>query len=288
MYFSFMKEFDFLFTDWATIQHWLIISGISTATFLLFLFLARKFKAFLRVRLIRRMDDDLLASFLSGLFGSIVILIGLLVVLRIIGLTGVVSGILAGAGISAFIIGFALKDIGENFLAGIILAFKRPFRVGDVVDINGMRGQVLTLNLRDTQIKTADGKDVFIPNGIILKYPLINFTIDGFLRYDFMVGLDYGSNYQEAVDLIKATIATVPGVLKGNKIPEVWVVELAESTLNIHVTFWIDTFERAISDAVVKSNAIIQVLTALEKAGYNMPARIIELKNHQGKSLKTS
>ncbi|HAZ24509.1 MAG TPA: mechanosensitive ion channel protein MscS, partial [Algoriphagus sp.] len=101
-----------------------------------------------------------------------------------------VSGLLAGAGITAFVIGFALKDIGENFLAGILLAFKRPFKVGDTVDINGIRGVVLNLNLRDTQIKTPDGKDVFIPNATIIKNPLVNFTIDGFLRYDFIVGLD--------------------------------------------------------------------------------------------------
>ncbi|WP_296699475.1 mechanosensitive ion channel family protein [Algoriphagus sp.] len=283
-----MEEFDFISVDWPMIKHVLIISGISILTFLVFLFFARKSKAFLKVRLIRRMDDDLLANFLAGIFSAIVIMIGLLVVFRIIGLTGVVSGLLAGAGISAFIIGFALKDIGENFLAGIILAFKRPFRVGDIVDISGMRGQVLTLNLRDTQIKTGDGKDVFIPNGVILKNPLINFTIDGYLRYDFIVGLDYGSDYHGAVDLIKSTIKKIPGVLNENKAPAVWVVDLAESTLNIQVTFWVDTFEREISDAVVKSNAIIEVLTALEKAGFNMPARIIELKNHQDKSLRTS
>lgn len=283
-----MEEFDFLSLDWSSLKHVLIISGIAILTFLVFLYLARKSKTFLRIRLIRRMDDDLLANFLAGIFSSLVILAGLLVVFRIIGLTGVVSGLLAGAGISAFIIGFALKDIGENFLAGIILAFKRPFRVGDIVDINGMNGQVLTLNLRDTQIKTADGKDVFIPNGVILKNPLINYTIDGFLRYDFIIGLDYGSDYQGAIDLIKKEIIDVPGVLNGAKSPEVWVTDLAESTLNIQVTFWVNTFERSISDAVVKSGAILQVLTALEKAGYNMPARIIELKNHQNKSLKTS
>ena len=234
------------------------------------------------------MDDDLLANFLAGIFGSGVILIGLLVVFRIIGLTGVISGMLAGAGISALIIGFALKDIGENFLAGIILAFKRPFRVGDIVDISGIRGQVLMLNLRDTQIKTGDGKDVFIPNGMILKNPLVNFTIDGFLRYDFIVGLDYGSNYQEAVDLIRTTIVQVPGKLGERKAPEVWVTELAESTLNIQVTFWVNTFERTISDAVVKSSAILMVLTTLEKGGFNMPARIVELKNYRDKELKTS
>jgi small-conductance mechanosensitive channel len=106
-----------------------------------------------------------------------------MVVFRFVGLTGVVSGLLAGAGISAFIIGFALKDIGENFLAGILLAFKRPFRVGDLVDIGGIRGTVLILNLRDTQIKTPDGKDVFIPNANIIKNPLVNFTIDGFISF---------------------------------------------------------------------------------------------------------
>ena len=283
-----MEDFEILSMDWSTIQHWLIIGGLALGTFLIFLFLARKSRTLLSRRLIKRMDDDLLANFLAGVFGSIVILIGLLVVFRIIGLTGVISGMLAGAGISAFIIGFALKDIGENFLAGIILAFKRPFRVGDIVDINGMRGQVLTLNLRDTQIKTGDGKDVFIPNGMILKNPLINYTIDGFLRYDFIIGLDYGSDYDSAVDLIKSSIIRVEGVLSGIKEPEVWVVDLAESTLNIQVTFWVDTFERSISDAVVKSKAILEVLTALEKAGFNMPARIVELKNHQGKALKTS
>lgn len=283
-----MNEFEALAPEWPELKHWLIIGGIALATFLIFLFLARKSRTLLSKRLIKRMDDDLLANFLAGIFGSIVILVGLLVVFRIIGLTGVISGMLAGAGISAFIIGFALKDIGENFLAGIILAFKRPFRVGDIVDISGMRGQVLTLNLRDTQIKTGDGKDVFIPNGMILKNPLINFTIDGYLRYDFIVGLDYGSNYQQAVDLIRNTIIQVPGVLGEIKSPEVWVIELAESTLNIQVTFWVDTFEREISDAVVKSSAILTVLEALEKADFNMPGRIVELKNYRGKKLKTS
>jgi small-conductance mechanosensitive channel len=104
------------------------------------------------------MDDPLLANFLSVIFRLLVILVGFLVVFRFVGLTGVVSGLLSGAGISAFIIGFALKDIGENFLAGILLAFKRPFRVGDLVDIGGIRGTVLTLNLCDTQFKLPTGR----------------------------------------------------------------------------------------------------------------------------------
>ncbi|MCE7055335.1 mechanosensitive ion channel family protein [Algoriphagus sp. AGSA1] len=283
-----MKLFEHFSLEWSILQQWLIIAGIALAVFLAFLFLARKSRNLLRNRLIKRMDDHLLADFLAGIFGTLVILAGLLVVFRIIGLNGVISGMLAGAGISAFIIGFALKDIGENFLAGIILAFKRPFRVGDIVDINGLKGKVLTLNLRDTQIKTGDGKDVFIPNAVIIKNPLINFTIDGFLRYDFIIGLDYGSDYQAAIDLIRKTILQVPGVLESPKVPGVWVMELAESTLNVQVTFWVNTFQRTISDPEVKTQAILKVLTTLEKAGFNMPAHVVELKNYQGKDFKSS
>lgn len=262
--------------------------GISLGIIIVFFFLANILQKLLKRRLLKRMNDPLLANFISVVFRLIIILVGFMIVFRFVGLTGVVTGVLTGAGISAFIIGFALKDIGENFLSGIILAFKPPFRIGDFVDINGFRGQILSLNLRDTQIKTNDGKDVFIPNATIIKNPLINFTIDGFLRYDFIIGLDYGSDYKAAMELILNTVSKVPGVLSDQKSPNVWVSDLVESTLNLQVTIWVDTFDRGILDVVVKSNAILEVLTALEKAGYNLPARIIELKNHQGKNLKTS
>jgi small-conductance mechanosensitive channel len=277
--------FDF---NWDETYGTLKIFGISLGIIILFYFLANVLQKFLKRKLLIRMDDPLLANFLSVIFRLLVILVGFMAVFRFVGLTGVVSGLLAGAGISAFIIGFALKDIGENFLAGILLAFKRPFRIGDLVDIGGIRGTVLTLNLRDTQIKTPDGKDVFIPNANIIKNPLVNFTIDGFLRYDFIIGLDYGSDYRKAIDLIKATISEVEGVLTESKNPNAWVFELGESTLNIQVVFWVDTFDRKIKDLEVRTNAIIAVLRALENGGFNMPAKIIELKNHQGLALKTS
>jgi len=283
-----MNSLDIFQTDWEGIESLLKTIGLSLAILLAFYFFANILQKFLKKRLLVRMDDPLLANFLSVVFRLIIILLGFLLVFRIIGLTGLVSGLLAGAGITAFVIGFALKDIGENFLAGILLAFKRPFRVGDIVDINGMGGVVLTLNLRDTQIKTSDGKDVFIPNATIIKNPLVNFTIDGYLRYDFIVGLDYGSDYQAARALILEAIQKVPGVLLDTKTPMVWVSDLAESTLNLQVTFWVDTFDRKIADLEVKSQAIIQVLTTLEKAGYNLPARVLEIKNYRDEPIKSS
>ncbi|MHA7130517.1 mechanosensitive ion channel family protein [Algoriphagus namhaensis] len=277
--------FDF---NWDETLSWLKTLGIALAILFAFFFLANFLQNLLKNRLVKRMDDPLLANFISVIFRLVILVIGFMVVFRVVGLTGVVSGLLAGAGITAFVIGFALKDIGENFLAGILLAFKRPFRVGDIVDIAGQRGTVLTMNLRDTQLKTLDGKDVFIPNATIIKNPLTNFTIDGFLRYDFIIGLDYGSDYHKAMEVILQEVQQVDGVLTDAKKPSVWIADLAESTLNLQVTFWVDTFDRTRSDMRTKTEAIIAVLEALEKAGFNLPSKIIELKNYQGNSLETS
>lgn len=264
------------------------ITGIALAILIGFYLLANFLQRKLKVRLVRRMDDPLLANFLSVFFRLSILMVGLMIVFRVVGLTGVVSGLLAGAGISAFVIGFALKDIGENFLAGILLAFKRPFRIGDMVNIDNLRGKVITLNLRDTQIKTVDGKDVFIPNAQIIKNPLINFTIDGYLRYDFTVGLDYGSDYQRAIDVIQEVVPTIEGVLKNRKKANVWITDLAESTLNLQVTFWVDTLDDALGDMDIRTQVIIHTLQALEREGFNLPSKIIELKNHQDHPLKTS
>ncbi len=98
--------------------------------------------------------------------------------MQTLGLTGVAGGLLAGAGISAFIFGFAFKDIAENFLGGVILAFNRPFSLNDTIVIREFSGHIVALNFRTTHIKTFDEGDVFIPNSIVIKEPLTNLTRD--------------------------------------------------------------------------------------------------------------
>lgn len=242
-----------------------VVLGILILVF--FIYISKWIKNILSRRLNKTTKDPLLADFIAAGVRGIILIFGLTLLFRFLGLTGMVSGILAGAGITAFIIGFALKDIGENFLAGILLAFKRPFRVGDIVEINGMRGRVLALNLRDTQIKTQDGKDVFLPNATIIKNPLINFTIDGFLSYNFTVNLNHDSDYTKALFLIEETIKKVPGVLGGNKKPAVNVAEMTASSLNVTVTYWVNTHNRSKPDPKVRSNAILAVLSELKNAG---------------------
>ncbi len=252
-----------------------------------FLFTARYVQGLTKRRLVNRMDDTLMASFMARTVKGIYLILGFLIILSLLELTGIAGNILAGAGLSAIILGFAFKDIGENFLAGVIMAFRRPFRQGDIIKSGDVQGTVLQLNIRDTQVKTIDGKDVFIPNGQILKNPLHNYTIDGYLRYQFMVGLDYGSDIERAIQVIKGALVQVEGILSGEKGPTVMVNELASSTINLEVYFWIGDFSPKTSIARVKTQAMVRTVKALEQAGYYMPGNILEIKNYHDADLKT-
>lgn len=130
---------------------------------LLVLYLARKISRFGKTQLNQRMEDPLLAQFFARVIRWLVLVIGFLIILRIVGLGAAAASLLAGTGITAFIIGFAFKDIGENFLAGILMAFKRPFRIGDTIETNGITGVIKGLTLRDTHLKTLMEKMFMYP-----------------------------------------------------------------------------------------------------------------------------
>jgi small conductance mechanosensitive channel len=252
-----------------------------------FLFTARYVHRLLRKKLISEMDDILLANFITRTVKIFYHLLGLMIILSILDLTGFAGSLLAGAGLSAVIVGFAFKDIAENFLAGVIMAFRRPFRKGDIIQSGDVQGTVLQLNIRDTQVKTFDGKDVFIPNGQILKNALFNYTIDGYLRYDFTIGLDYGSDVVKAIEIIHQTLSKVKGILTEEKKITVMVKELNTSTIDLDVFFWIGDFSPNTSIAKVKTEAMVGCVRALEGAGFYLPGNVLELKNYNDSKLET-
>jgi small conductance mechanosensitive channel len=237
---------------------------IALLVLLLVWFIARSIRRISDVRLKKQMEDPLLAEFLAMMIRFVVIILGLLIALRILGLGGITAGILAGAGITAFIIGFALRDIGENFLAGILLAFKRPFKVGDFVESGVIKGNVMALSIRDTHLKTPDGKDVYIPNANIIKNPLINYTIDGFLRFDIATSLPAGSDYQKNMRQMKAAVEKVEGVIRKRRAVTVNVSGLAPGKVDITVSFWIDTFTAKNNSDYIRSQVMLRVQDVIE------------------------
>ena len=105
------------------------------------------------------------------------------------------------------------------------MAFRRPFRIGDLIEVQGMRGRVKKMSLRETNIKTLDGKDVFIPNSIILKNPLENFTYNQLLRSEFFINVDYSEDLEKVMKDILHIINSFEEVEK-NPHASVYVQEI--------------------------------------------------------------
>jgi len=232
------------------------------------IFIARRIKRFANSRLEKSARDPLLSQFLSEIVRFIVIVLGVVIVLGIAGLGGAASKIMAGAGITAFIIGFAFKDIGENFLAGIILAFKRPFHVGDIIESNGQKGKVSGMSLRETSLKTFDGKDVFMPNSMILNTPLINYTVDIFNRIEFTVSIPMTSDIEKAMQTIKNVLKEKKEILEEEKMPMVYVDAIAPPNVTLMIRFWMKSMEEQEEGSQIKSEMIQKVIAALRNEGY--------------------
>lgn len=238
---------------------------------------------FARKRISARTDDPLMSKFLGTAIKYLIIIITIMLALRAAGLAGVATGILTAAGASAVVLGFAFKDIGENFIAGIILAFNRPFDVDDTVMVGSNFGKVKTLDLRYTKLKTFDGKDVYIPNSDVLTEPVTNYTEDGFYRWDFVIGIAYEDNIEGAKETVLRALEDEPNVIN-DEIHENFVIEdeLATSTVNLKVFFWVDTKDFRKQAMITKGNVVRKVKEALEDDGYYMPADIQEIKLYGG------
>lgn len=257
--------------------------GLGLIVLSLFVLLSWLIKSIITKRIKPKTKNPLLAVFLGKLVAFAITITGFVFFLNVIGLGGIAKHIMAGAGITTFIIGFAFKDIGENFLSGILMAFKSPFKIGDLIETNGTIGYVNELNTRDSVIKTLDGIDVFIPNSQLIKAPLFNYTIDGFLRYEIAIGLDYSSDIKKIKEIINKALLNIPEVLQGDKKPVVVIDELAVSTVNVKVLYWIDTFKsksRAFH-LQVKTKVMETLLDEFNADNVYLPADIIEVKNYK-------
>ncbi len=230
-------------------------------------------------KLKQKAHDQLMSGFLAQAIKLVLVVLIFLLALHVAGLSGIAGALMATFGASAVVLGFAFKDIAENFLAGIILAFNRPFRVNDTVKIEDIFGKVKEMEFRYTKITTFDGRNVYIPNGDVLKKPVYNYTEDGFFRADFVVGIAYENDIEKAKDLILQCIKNSEDVVNDEQHTSFSIVdELAASTVNLKVFFWVhtDDFRRGMLET--RSRLINKVKTILEENGFNLPADITELK----------
>jgi len=226
-----------------------------------------------------RTSDPLMSRFLGQTIRLLLLLAFIVISLEAAGLGNISAGIFATAGASAVILGFAFKDIGQNFISGVILSFNRPFDLNDTVEIGDNFGKVKALEFRYTKLKTFDGKDVYIPNADVITQPVTNYTEDGFFRWDFMVGVDYEDDINKAKAVILKALEDDPKVITDeDHVSYVAEDELATSTVNLKVMFWVDTTDYSRVATQTKGRVIGNVKQALMQNGFYLPADIQEIK----------
>ena len=199
------------------------------------------------------------------------LLAGLLVALDLLEATALVTAVLGSAGVVGIVLGFAFRDMAENYLSGILLSLRRPFEPGDHVRVDSYEGKVVSLSTRNTVMMTLDGNELRLPNATVFKAVLLNFTHNPRRRFSFQLGVAYAEDLRAAQDLGVATMAAMQGVL-ADPGPSASIERVGDSAVTINYYAWVD--QRQTDFVKARSEAIRLVKTALEDAGMDLPEPI--------------
>ncbi|MFP4571373.1 MAG: mechanosensitive ion channel domain-containing protein [Desulfobacterales bacterium] len=199
--------------------------------------LAVVIKEVLRGRILKDTEMEAgLKDSIVRITGYVLWLAGILVALRVVGISATALTVVFGAlGIG---IGFGLQNIFNNFLSGIILLFERPIQVGDVIEIGGIWGTVREINVRSTQVRTFDNADLIIPNSDFISQSLTNWSFrDARIRRTVEVGVAYGSDTELVRSILIEVAYQHPRILRRPH-PEVLFSDFGESALIFKLRFW--------------------------------------------------
>ncbi len=165
-------------------------------------------------------------------------------------------------------IGFGLQNIVNNLVSGIILAFERPVKIGDVVELGTEMGKVKEIGMRSSRIAKFDGSEVIVPNGDLLSGRIINWTMnDENRRLELIVGVGYGSDVDQVKSVIQSVLAANAQVLNWPK-PLILVREMNSSSLDFRVLFWINKIDEWLS---IQSDVLGEIYNQIRAAGIEIP-----------------
>ena len=212
--------------------------------------------------------DSTLADLLGRVASFFLAVLGLFVAAVIIFPAFRPGDLVAGLGITSVAIGFAFKDVLQNFFAGVLILWRRPFVVGDQIRVKEHEGTVEEITVRSTRLKTYDGERAVLPNGDVYTSAILVLTAYDRRRVRFTVGIGYTDSIEEARQTIHNVLRETEGVLDDPG-PWVYVTELAPSSVNFTVYFWAESQQAnvlAVSDRVATA-----VKLALDEAQIDLP-----------------
>ena len=227
--------------------------------------------------------SELAANLWRRIVRVFVIGAGILIALEILDATAVVGALLGAAGIAGIALGFAFRNIAENYLAGVLLSARNPFAIGDQVQIGEFIGKVVRLTSRDTVLMTLDGNHLRIPNSEIITSAMTNFSRNPLRRFGFVVGVSVDLDVVAARDLGIATLRQMKGVIPEPG-PQGLISELGDSRVQLNFFAWIDQRDTDILKA--RSEGIRLVKAAFDAAGIEMPEPIYRIRLRDAGPLK--
>jgi len=240
----------------------------------LIIYLIGKLTAAATVQIIKRNNfPKTYHAFFRKMVKGVFILIGFVIFLNLIGYNALAASLVAGGGLTAVVLGFAFKDIGENFLAGFFLTFSRPFTTDDLIQTEGITGIVESIELRHTHIRTLDGCDVFVPSSQLFTKPLYNFTRDGLRRGSFTVGIDYADDSGKAAKLLLKTAHETPGVLTSPE-PVVQIKSFEATFVEMQIFFWIEAKNQEKTLAMIKTLIMDRCRMSLLEHGFTVSSEV--------------
>ncbi|MEO6338620.1 MAG: mechanosensitive ion channel family protein [Caulobacteraceae bacterium] len=171
-------------------------------------------------------------------------------------------------GIGGVAIGFAFKDILQNFLAGILLLIRHPFRAGDEITSGQFTGTVESIETRATYIRTYDGQRIIVPNSVIYTEVVTVITAYDLLRSHYDVGIGYGDDVSAASQVALDAVKSVSGVLS-DPLPDILLWDLAGSSKNLRIRWWTRPTRSNVTH--IRSQVLQAVAEALSAAGVDLP-----------------
>jgi small-conductance mechanosensitive channel len=248
-----------------------MLPNLFVALFVLFLFyiLARVVRMVSRRVLNRISSRHSVNNLFASIFFIITVAIGLIISLNVLHLEQTVTSLLAGAGIIGLAIGFAFQDISANFISGVMLAFRQPIKVGDIIETQGYTGIVESIDLRVTIIKTFQGLHVLVPNKDVFQTPVTNYTKTFERRIDLKVGISYGENLERVRDITVEAVSELPYLLP-DKNPNLFYEEFGDSSINFIIMVWVHYPDEP-GFLKARSEVIIAIKKAFDANGITIP-----------------
>lgn len=223
-----------------------------------------------------RTDNPYLDGMLRGAVKIVIVLSGVVIALDMLEATPLVSAVLGSAGVVGLVMGFAFKDIAENYIAGILLSLRRPFAPGEHVKIDGNEGRVVALSSRATQLMTLEGNELRLPNALVFKAIILNYSRNPKRRFDFTITIDGAQSIHASQELAMDRIASIDGVLDDPR-PSWTVVEYTPAGITLRFFGWVNQRESDLGK--VRSECIRQVKAAFSKAGIESPRTVYHVIN---------